>query len=49
MVKHNQNLLVSESSEQNEKNNILNLLNIEKRQFGYGIYSIAGSDATDQE
>ena len=30
MVKHNQNLLVSESSEQNEKGSILNLLDIEK-------------------
>ena len=42
MIKHNQNLLVSEKSIQNDKKDILNekkdilsILDIEKRQFGY--------------
>ena len=35
MIKHNQNLLVSDKPIQNEKENILSILDIEKRQFGY--------------
>ena len=35
MIKHNQNLLVSDKPMQNEKKDILSILDIEKRQFGY--------------